>query len=438
MFSSLSGRNSGPSCRLARIRVAALAIVLCMAILLFQQGRADASALPPYASVAVSKLTIRQSTSNSSKAVSTVYKGDVVKVLSSKSTWYKVSTSAGLAGWCQVKYLAFSNAASFKPSGTAVLDWPSDYVSTSQTLTYPRCVQAMNSIALKYSANARIETIGTSVMGNPINAIVLGSPDAGARILVQAEIHAREYISSLLALRQAETLLKAASLNASYNKINISSLLQNVEIWIVPMSNPDGARLVTEGLGAVPASMPELKASLRAMNNGSGDFTRWKANANGVDLNRNFDAGWRLDSKYPKPGRENYGGTQPFSEPESIALRDLTVTKDFALTLSYHSSGQMIYWYDPNGENDLNLYMAGEIKALSGYRVLSVSSQGFDGGFRDWYVNQYHRPGMTVEVGSGYCPLPLSSFAGIWQRDRFIMLKMAWIVDPKGLSDYIG
>lgn len=438
MGSAFQYRRHHLSARGTLARAVALALAVGFALLLLPQARADAASLPPFASVNTAKLDVRQSASTRARAVATVYKGDVVKVLSVKGSWYRVSTSAGLAGWCQPAYLAGSGTPSYKPSATALLDWPSSYVNVSQIPTYQSCVQSMNSIAKAYGGLARVETIGTTVMGNRVNALVLGNPEAHTRILVQAEIHAREYISSVLALRQAETMLKAASIGASYCGVKVSSLLRDEEIWIVPMSNPDGERLVTEGLKAVPASLPDLKARLLAMNNGNSSFIRWKANANGVDLNRNFAAGWGPDPKHPAPGQENYAGPQAFSEPESIALRDLTLSKDFAMTLSYHSSGQMIYWYDPQGDNDLNRSVAGDINALSGYRVLPVSSQAPDGGYRDWYVGQYHRPGMTVEVGSGYCPLPMSSFAGIWKKDRFILFKMAWNVEPKGLSSYIG
>jgi g-D-glutamyl-meso-diaminopimelate peptidase len=187
----------------------------------------------------------------------------------------------------------------------------------------------------------------------------------------------------------------------------------------------------------VPASMPGLAASLKAMNRGSLDFTHWKANANGVDLNRNFDASWKPDPKYPKPGFQNYTGASPFSEPESAALRDLSVAKDFALTMSYHSSGKLIYWYDPaGGPNDMNLYIAKELRSFNGYRVLATNAQAASGGYRDWFVRNYKRPGFTMELGSGYCPLPLSRFPAIWKENRFILLDLAWVVAPKSLSSY--
>lgn len=59
-------------------------------------------------------------------------------------------------------------------------------------------------------------------------------------------------------------------------------------MWFVPMVNPDGVTLQQEELKAFPIS---LHASLLEMNEGSKNFKRWKANAKGIDLNRQYKAG---------------------------------------------------------------------------------------------------------------------------------------------------
>lgn len=437
MKSSSEPKLREKSVWLAMLRLSGLIVAACMVVSLLQPGKANAGGLKGMAVITVSRVALRQSASTRGRVVTSVSKGEIVKILSARGDWYNVTTSGGWIGWCQSRNLSgAANTSTFKPGNAAKLDWPSEYINLAQTFTYPRCMQDMNEIAAAYGDAARIETIGTTTMGNPINAIVIGNPDAQIRILVQAAIHARESLSALLALRQAECILKAASLDGSYKGVSVKKLLNNVEIWVVPEANPDGVRLVFEGLAAVPASMPELAASIKAMNKGSAVFSRWKANARGVDLNRNFEGGWKVDPNYRTPGPFNYSGPHAFSEPESIALRDLSVAKDFALTMSYHTSGEMIYWYNPKGGNDLNLHIANQVKALSGYAVLSASSQALGGGYRDWFVNTYSRPGMTMEIGSGYTPLPQSQFGAYWKDTRFVMLEMLWTVAPKSLGSY--
>lgn len=412
-----------------------LAVAAFLFLALLQMDGETADGAPKFAAVTANGACIRQSAGTRARIVANLRKGDVVKVLSTKKGWYRVATSGGKTGWCQTRYLA---GAKYAPAGkggnTSSLDWPSDNISLTKAFTYPQCMQDMNEIASRYGAFARIETIGTSVMGSPINAIVLGNRDAQTKVLFQAAIHARESITSLVAMRQVECLLKTASIGGVYRGASIANLLENVEVWVVPVANPDGVRLVYEGLAAVPASMPKLKAALKKMNGGSANFSRWKANAHGVDLNRNFDAGWAPDPKYRKPGPQNYAGTAPFTEPESVALRDLAASKDFALTMSYHSSGEIIYWYNPQGANGLNLSIAKAVRGKTGYRVLPSASQIPSGGFKDWFVAAFGKPGFTVEVGTGSCPLPQNKFDAYWQDMRYVMLDMIWTAAPKSLT----
>jgi uncharacterized protein YgiM (DUF1202 family) len=388
------------------------------------------------ARVNVTRLNLRKGPSNQSMIVAVLRKGDAVQVMEVSGSWCSVTASGGKKGWCSSRSLSFGTVAAKDrpPTGFALLDTQSAYIDLSKTFTFQRCMADMDEIAAAYPGRARVATIGHSAMGNPVNAIVLGNPAAGSKILVQASMHARECITALLALRQAECMLKADSNGAVYRNVKVADLLDDVEVWVVPMSNPDGVRLVYEGLGWITDAAE--KSRLKAMNRGSSSFYHWKANARGVDLNRNFGGShWAIDPMYPKPGLQNYAGLEPFSEPEARALRDLTVAQDFCLTMSYHSSGKMIYWYDENdGPTGVNRRIADDLSSLNRYRVLPVYSQAPNGGYRDWYVEESGKPGFTMEIGSGYCPLPLSSFGGIWGDNRFILYELAWLTKTMDLA----
>ena len=414
------------------IRTVGLFMAFIVTLAFIQFGERPAQGASGLAAVTAQKLTLRASASNRGRSVTVLQKGDIVRVVSSKSIWKRVYTSGGKSGWCQSRYLTDAVYSSSYATGTTTsLDWPSDYINVSQTHTYWRCLQDIKDLVSAYPGLARYETIGMSVTGTPINAIVLGSPGAGKKVLFQAAIHAREGITALIAMRQAECMLKAASFGGVYRGVNVADMLNGVEIWVVPIANPDGLRLLHEGISAVPASMPALKASIRKMNGYSNKFIRWKANARGVDLNRNFETGWKKDKYYPKPGPYNYPGTGPLTEPESLALQDLTLKKDFAMTMSYHSSGKVIYWYNPATGYGADYYIASSLKNITGYRILSPASQVFNGGYRDWYVSRYNRPGFTLEVGAGYCPLPQSNFQTYWQETRYVMFDLTWMAAPK-------
>ena len=121
-----------------------------------------------------------------------------------------------------------------------------------------------------------VELIGESELGQPIYTAHVASYD-GKQFIIEGAIHAREYVTSYLLLE----------LIRYYRNREL-----DFGIYFVPLVNPDGARLVLEGVEWIDD--PEKREFLIGINGGSTDFSLWKANANAVDLNVNFDADWGL------------------------------------------------------------------------------------------------------------------------------------------------
>ena len=144
--------------------------------------------------------------------------------------------------------------------------------------------------------------IGKSLFGRDLFAIRLGF---GAPVgIAQYAIHGREWITSYLAFEH-------------FRRGDVSG-----SVWFVPLVNPDGALLSQKGLSSAPKSS---RAELLDLNGGGKDFSLWKANGRGVDLNVNFAARWGSGkSNVFAPGGENYVGAKPFSEPETQALKAFT------------------------------------------------------------------------------------------------------------------
>ncbi len=111
---------------------------------------------------------------------------------------------------------------------------------------------------------------------------------------------------------------------------------------------------------------PVLRDKVAAI---GGDLEQWKANANGVDLNRNFDADWYEFVGSPQPASERYRGTYPGSEPEAAALIRLTQDYHLKRTISYHTCSALIYWYFKQSGNVLeeSKKFADEISSTTGY-----------------------------------------------------------------------
>jgi hypothetical protein len=421
-------------------------IALAAAMLLFLSGSiieepcyATAGTVGGCYTVTKPTCAVRQSTNPNSSALVTLKKGATVQLLAVSGSYFKVAASRGVVGYCPASSLARASVKLTSATKQAVtMDWPSRFINTSVAYNYQACMQDMQEIDAYYP-NTRIETIGNSVWGNPIKALVIGRPTARKKILVQATIHSREVLTAQLALRQAENLLEAASRNALYGSMKVSDLINQVEIWVVPISNPDGVRLLREGLNAVPQDAAVSRAAILQMNDGRSSFTQWKANGRGVDLNRNFDGNWQIDPHHPRPDSEGYAGSFAFSEPEAAALRDLTLAKNFTYSVSYHASGNMFYWYDPYNSsiNSKDQALAAHILLLTGYAKLPISKQVPNGGYRDWINLRIAVPSFTIEVGSVPCPLPQSQFPSSWLKNRHVILRLAATLFPNSITDKI-
>jgi len=155
----------------------------------------------------------------------------------------------------------------------------------------------------------------------------------------------------------------------------------------------------------------------------------WKANACGVDLNVNYPASWQLAREnkfaqgFTQPGPRGYVGAVPLSEPESAAMAAYTRLRDFHFTLSLHTQGEEIYHqyrhFAPPGAKKI----AAEMEKVSGYLCVDVPDESADGGYRDWFIETFNRPGFTIECGLGENPLPITDFPGIYERVR----KILWV-----------
>lgn len=226
--------------------------------------------------------------------------------------------------------------------------------------------------------------VGESVLSRPIFAMKVGT--GKPCILSQYGIHGREWVTSLLALGHLCLGLAKGS------------------AWVLPLVDPDGALLSQRGL----CSVPEERKNYLLKLNGTSDFSLWKANADGVDLNVNFDARWGTGiSNVRAPAPENYIGEFPFSAPETRALRDFTLWAEPNATVSWHTKGEVIYWefHQPFRRKRRDKRLAEILSDATGYPL--ASSKGSAGGYKDWCVEKLCLPAFTVEVGRDRLPHPL-------------------------------
>ncbi len=249
--------------------------------------------------------------------------------------------------------------------------------------------------------------IGKSVLGRNMYAVKLGE---GSPVgIAQYALHGREFITSELAFHQYGYGLKTGS------------------FWLVLLANPDGALLSEVGVETAWAR----REKLLCLNKNSEDFSLWKANANGVDLNVNFPAKWGKGVKNTRvAGPENYIGAYPFCEPETKALRRFTQKIRPDYTVSYHTKGEEIYWYfhQPRETRPRDYALGKALSEATGYPL--VKTKGSVGGYKDWCVSRFKIPSFTVEVGADSLSHPLGETAlgDILQKngDSLERLAKAW------------
>lgn len=271
--------------------------------------------------------------------------------------------------------------------------------------------------------------IGRSVMGKPIWSLKLGSGEN--RVLYNASHHANEWLTTPVLLKFAEELASAFSRGGDIFARSAAELFDYASIYIIPAVNPDGIDLVT---GELSQGEYFSAAQSIAMRYPQFSFpSGWKANIRGIDLNLQYPAGWeqarsnKLTLGIDSPAPADFVGPAPLSAPESRAMYDFTLTLDPALTLSLHSQGRVIYWRYLDYEPANSRAIAELFSSLSGYAIENTPySSGF-AGYKDWFIQDYDRPGYTLELGKGTNPLPLSEFPGIY-RDTLGILSYGALV----------
>lgn len=267
----------------------------------------------------------------------------------------------------------------------------------------------------------RVKPIGKSVLGTPIPEIKIGRGTT-KKIHINATFHANEWITTSVLMKFVNDYLLALTNWQAINGLWLLPYYQSVELSIVPMVNPDGADLVING------PPPNLHEELLKMNNDHEEFTAWKANIRGVDLNNQFPAKWEIEKerKEPKrPASRDYPGDAPLTEPEAIALAELAQQEKFDRLIALHTQGSEFYWGYEGFEAPESSKIAEEFERVSGYKAVQyVDSHA---GFKDWFIQEFGKPGFTIELGKGINPLPLSQFQQIYKQVLPLLLAALYL-----------
>lgn len=296
-------------------------------------------------------------------------------------------------------------------------------VQTDKTYTYEKLIDNLNQLRKRYKSHLKMKTIGYTHFGRKICAIRLGT--GRKNVLLVGAHHGREWLTSLLLMKMLETYASATECHALVGKYH-TDLLQEVSIWFVPMLNPDGVAIQQNDIHLFPS---QVQNQFMYMNEGWDHYIRWKANGMGVDLNRQYPAGWNnLKTDQESPSYQFYKGKAPLEAAEAAALTHFVKEIHPSIAISYHSAGREIFWKYHNGKySKRDRALAKRIAKITGYKLSKPPEDAIGGGFTDWFITTYHRPALTLEISYlvGDRDPPLSVLKNEWKRNYQVGLAIA-------------
>ncbi|MGM9927134.1 MAG: M14 family zinc carboxypeptidase [Bacillus sp. (in: firmicutes)] len=263
--------------------------------------------------------------------------------------------------------------------------------TTERPYTYENMMTDIQHVGDLFPKGLQVGTIGRSEWGKEIPYVQIGM---GQRhILLIGTHHAREWITSKFLMK----LVHQYAARYAEDPF-IGDLLDEISVVVIPMLNPDGVQIQQQGL---KGDYPISKLKLLGMNHFSWNYKRWKANGEGVDLNRQYPADWEALKKIPAwPAYKQYRGERPVQAKEVAAVVDFTEKMEPLIALAYHTSGQEVYWYYHTEKERIvrDYSLAEKIAHMTGYEVAMPESDAVGGGYTDWFLTTFQRPAFTIEM----------------------------------------
>lgn len=262
-------------------------------------------------------------------------------------------------------------------------------------------LKAYEKALLESNPFVRKEIVGYSLLHREIGAYTAGE----GRVLIAAVFHGMERATGALLMRYL------------YEKAQEIKDGRRYSFTAIPLMNPDGAQIALYGA----SSAGRYRALVQRLS--KGDTSRWQANARGIDLNHNFNAGRihlrenEIKNGFILRGPTRFGGYAPESEPEVAALCDYCRRRGFSAAVALHSQGREIYADFENTAPQSGI-LARKMAALSGYTFCEPSGTAVGGGFKDWFCKRFRRPGFTIEIGQGENPLVPSAADEEYEKVR--------------------
>lgn len=288
-----------------------------------------------------------------------------------------------------------------------------DYTVKPDFFDYSTNLRIFEELAAEFSF-LRPSVIGRTALGRGIFSLSLGSEENS--VILAGGFHGSEWLTSLVLYLFAERLCRSISEKTLFCGVDLERAFSQLGVTIIPSVNPDGTEIAihgTEGAKGLKNFVSSIECE---------DYCKWNANALGVDINHNFNAGWKKLRQMEReegidgPACSRYGGPYAESEAETKAITRLCRMKKFRSCMALHSQGEELFWkYGENTPQSAEM-MAKILSDSCGYTLVNNEGLYSHGGFKDWFIEEFASPGFTMEIGKGINPLPKDELYSIYAR----------------------
>lgn len=258
----------------------------------------------------------------------------------------------------------------------------------------------------------------------------LGEEDE-SEVLYTALHHAREPASLSVLIYYMYYLLENYETDSA-----VAGLINNTEMYFVPMINPDG---YNHNQNTNPDGGGMWRKNKR---DNTGNLSQA-----GVDLNRNYGYEWGGLGASTNMSDETYRGPSAFSEPESQAIKYFCDNHEFKFALNFHTYSNLLLFpfgfdYDQLTEDhDYFLGFTEEMVKYNGYaNIISTDLYPASGDSDDWMYAGDSKPkilAMTPEVGESFWP-ESSEILTLCRENLYMNLLLAQLADAYLLTETIG
>lgn len=288
-----------------------------------------------------------------------------------------------------------------------------DYIVKPVEFDYNTNLKLFEELAKEFSF-LRPAIIGRTALGRGILSLSLGNEKNA--VILAGGFHGSEWLTSLVLYLFTERLCRSINEKNLFCGVDIERAFSQLGVTVIPCVNPDGVEISIHG----PRGAKGLCSFVEGIK--CDNYRKWNANALGVDINHNFNAGWdklrqmEQEQGINAPSPTRFGGTYAESEAETKSLTRLCRLKKFRSCMALHSQGEELFWQYGDNTPESAEMMAKILADSCGYKLVSNNGLYSHGGFKDWFIEEFSSPGFTMEIGKGENPLPKEELYNIYAK----------------------